>query len=245
MAALALTLPLTAQDRGSRNVPSHGFITEPGNYVLAGNLGPSFGAAITNSASDVSLDLNGRSLTGPGGNRGTGILISNASGVRVFNGNIANYGFGVVVEGSRSVRLEGIHIRGLGLAVTAPPPEVGIMIVQSRNVVVEHNALYNVGLGVFVRGGMSWGNRIAGNTITAGTNGVFGICYNPAPGDPQGPTGDLIGGNLISGFPVGVQLSDNSASNVFKGNTIAFTNSAFESRNLSNMDLENTKVRLP
>ena len=45
------------------------------------------------------------------------------------------------------------------------------------------------GLGIFVRGGMSTGNRIANNTITAGSNGIFAICYNPTPDDPMGPRG--------------------------------------------------------
>src|SRR5687767_15493083 len=48
-------------------------------------------------------------------------------------------------------------------------------------------------LGVFVRGGGSGGNRIAGNTITGGEDGQLGICYNPTDtGGSAGPAGDLV-----------------------------------------------------
>jgi parallel beta-helix repeat protein len=112
--------------------------------------------------------------------------------------------------------------RGEGPAVTAPPPETGIMIVQSKNVVVTRNSIFNTGLGIFVRGGGSSGNRIEGNTVTGGSNALLGVCYNPAPGDPMGPRGDLFRANLISGFGVGIQMSPSSMANVTQENTIVF-----------------------
>jgi hypothetical protein len=244
-AALALLAPAFAQERGIRAVPGTGQITEPGRYLLNGNLPGGFGAAINISANDVSLDLNGQTLTGLGGNRGVGIQITGVSGVRVTNGTIANFAFGVVVDSSRSVHLEGLQIRGQGLAVSAPPPEVAIMIVQSRAVVVVNNSIYNTGLGIFVRGGQSGGNRIANNTVTAGTNGALGICYNPTPTDTQGPRGDLITGNLITGFGTGIQFSTNSIANVARDNTIAFVNLGIDSRNPTNVDAGNQAVKLP
>jgi hypothetical protein len=143
---------------------------------------------------------------GPGGRSGTGIHIRGANGVRVTNGLVSNHAFGVIVENSNKVVLGDLQIRGEGLAVSMPPPEVAIMIVQSRNVVIEDNAIYNVGLGVFVRGGQSGGNRIVHNTITGGTNAVLGICYNPTDSDMNGPRGDLVYANLISGFNIGIPM---------------------------------------
>lgn len=87
--------------------------------------------------------------------------------------------------------------------------------------------------------------RASAESITAGTNGVLGICYNPAPGDPLGPRGDLAYSNLVSGFNTAVALSDMSLANVFKENTLIYRTAAFTSPNSSNMDLENTKVMLP
>ena len=245
-AMLTLTTTLAAANDGKR-VPFSGIIDMPGNYVLQSDLrSPSNDrAAITITASDVTVDLNGLSLTGAGGKLGVGIRIDGARGVRVSNGIISNSAFGVIVMNSSNVVLTNLQISGEGLPVVSPPPETGVMIVQSTNVVVEHNSIYNTGLGIFVRGGMSSENRIAHNTLSAGTNGILGICYNPADNDANGPIGDLVYGNSISGFGVGIQASAASRYNVFKGNTVFFSGStAVELLNDTNMDMDNTKVDL-
>ena len=59
---------------------------------------------------------------------------------------------GVMINNPSNVRVEGLSIRGFGLAVTAPPPEIGILVLQSRGVVLSRNSIFNVGLGIFVRG---------------------------------------------------------------------------------------------
>ena len=230
-----------------RPVPGNGIIDMPGNYVLQDSRESSSASrpAIQITASDVTLDLNGNSLRGLGGKVGVGIQISRARGVRVTNGSLWNLAFGVIVSNSSNVVLRDLRIRGEGLPIVSLPPETAIMIVQSRNVVVENNAISNTGLGIFVRGGMSGGNRIANNTISAGTNGALGICYNPADGDSNGPVGDLVDGNAVSGFGIGIQASATSMYNVFKGNSIFFRGStAVELHNATNMDMDNTKVDL-
>jgi nitrous oxidase accessory protein NosD len=220
-------------------------ITSPGSYQLVADV--EFDAtrdwAVNITANGVTLDLNGHQIKGPGGRLGIGIRVAGATGVRIQNGRIADTAFGIVIENSQNVTVTGLEIRGQGLAVSAPPPETAIMIVQSRAVVFERNNVYNTPLGVFVRGSRSWGNRISGNTITSGANGVLGICYNPAPNDPNGPRGDLVSDNLISGFNTGIQVTS-SASNVFRNNTIIFRASAFESMSANDLDMDNVKVQL-
>ena len=246
-AMLVWSTPLSAEGTGTQVVFRSGTtIDAPGNYLLLNDIstgGPS--PALTITSSGVTLDLNGHQITGPGGNRETGIMIDGASGVKVSNGYLAYLGFAVVVNNSSNVVLRDLHIRGQGVAITAPPPEVGIMIAQSKNVCVEKNVIYNVGLGVFVRGGQSWGNRIEGNTITANTNGIFGLCYNPTPDDPEGPRGDLVQNNLITGFNVGIQVVPTAVSNVFRDNVIAFITSAMELGSTTNQDIDNVGVQLP
>lgn len=242
--ALVCLLPLMAQKDG-KPVPGSGLIDQPGNYVLQGDRSSSAGrAAVLITASNVTLDLNGMTVSGPGGKSGVGVEIRRANGVKVRNGHILNTAFGVIVMASNNVVLEELQIRGEGLTVTAPPPETGIMIVQSKNVVVERNSIFNTGLGIFVRGGQSGGNRIAHNTLTAGTNGILGICYNPADNDPQGPKGDLVYGNVIHGFGLGVQASMTSQYTQFIGNTIFFRSQAFDLQNATNMAKENVEVSL-
>jgi nitrous oxidase accessory protein NosD len=221
-------------------------IDTPGSYILLSDLvvgGTQSALMIT--ADNVTVDLNGHQISGPGTNSGTGILINGASGVKVRNGNIRDLGFGVTVMNSDLVTIEGLQIAGRDIAVPMPPPEVGIMIVNSKSVVVKHNDIFSVGLGIFVRGTGSMGNHIYENTVTAARNGQLGICYNPAPGSMGGPRGDTVERNAISGFRFAIQVNAGGP-NVFKNNTLFYTMEAFEVAMGSVIhDLDNTKVSLP
>lgn len=231
--------------QGDRINRANMVISEPGMYFIDRNLTATAASPVIDiTANNVTLDLNGYTLTGPGGKNGTGIRVRNAQGVTVRNGNVQNFAFGVMVAGSANVTVRELSIRGEGLVVTAPPPETAIMVAQSRNVVLESNNIYNVGLGIFVRGGMSWGNRIVNNNITSGTNGILGICYNPADGDPMAPRGDVISGNHITNFNTGIQMAASSAYNLIKENTIAFRTSAIEDMGSFNKLAGNMDVRL-
>ena len=199
VAVLLLAVPVEAQDSTPQFVSLRGtLIDAPGNYVLRSNMTviPTGPVGIVITGNGVTLDLNGNEIRGPGGKRGTGIMIDGASGVKVFNGQLANLAFGVVVNESSNVVLQDLRIRGEGLPIVELPPETGIMVLHSKNVCIEKNVIYNTGLGVFVRDGGSWGNRVGNNTITANTNGAIGVCYNPAGDDPEGPRGDLVHNNL-------------------------------------------------
>lgn len=238
---VCLLVACAAWAQEARRVVKSGPIDSPGNYMLTQDIS----GEIAILSNDVTLDLNGYSINGPGGKLGSGIQIRGVRGVKVSGGSISNFAFGVVVDGSSNVILRDLRIRAQGLPIASLPPETGIMIVQSSNVVVESNAISNTGLGIFVRGGRSYGNRIAGNTITAGTNGALGICYNPAPNDANGPRGDLIAGNLVSRFNTAISLSDLSVANVFKENTLVYVTAAIEFMDQTNVDMNNVKVKLP
>ena len=239
---------LSAQTLGRKSIDRTTVIDEAGSYVLVTDLSLSSNstadAAIMITASGVTLDLNGHQITGPGGLQGVGVLIDGAESVTVRNGHIANMFIGVRVAGSSNVKLNDLHIRGLDIGVSAPPPEIGVMIAQSRNVEVEDLNISKTGLGIFVRGGQSTGNRIANNTISAGDNGVFAICYNPTGDDTEGPRGDVISGNLLSGFIVGINLVPTAGYNVIRDNTIAYKSSAWESPNTTNVFDGNVEMAL-
>ena len=243
VAALTV-LPLAAE---SKDVPTSGVISESGSYVLqdARMSSDTSSPAIMIMANDVTLDLNGECLKGPGGKSGVGVMIQGASGVVVMNGFISNMAFGVIVDSSHGVRLSKLQIRAQGLPVAALPPETGIMLVESSNVVVEDNSIYNTGLGIFVRGGMSKGNTIRKNTVTGGTNGLLGICFNPADNDPKGAGANVVTENYIANFATGIQASGVSRFNVFKGNFILFTTgTAIERKDPINFAEDNSVVQV-
>ena len=221
-------------------------ITRSGAYVLTRSLKSSDGdAVITIAADNVSLDLNGHSIVGPGNIQGVGVSIDNATNVHVSNGQLSSFNIGMRVTDSNNVKLDNIQISGDDIGRIAPDAEIGVLILNSRGVEVGHSVISNTFLGVFVRGGGSGANLIHDNTLAAGSTGQLGICYNPAPGLDDGPSGDLVYNNLISGFRVGIQTSTESRSNVFSENTIAFLDTGIEERTAgSNIFEDNTVVLL-
>lgn len=243
LAAAALMIP-AAMFAQPRRVVLQGVIDQPGSYSLPNDLSVSRGAAILITASGVDLDLSGSNIVGPGGVQAVGIHVRGAAGVSIRNGKFANLAMGIIVENSANVSIRDCHFRGEGIAPASGPPETAVMIMQSRNVVVENNAVYNTGLGFFVRGGRSSGNRIANNTLTAapGVFAAIGICYNPTATDTQGPKGDLIVGNLITGYPNSIQMNSTSAANVIKDNILVFSGESLTTPT-TNMDMNNVKVK--
>jgi parallel beta-helix repeat protein len=224
-------LPASADQRGPiRQIHRPTVITRPGHYVLGFSFASAgAGAAIEIRASDVTLDLDGHTLTGPGGKIGVGVLVAGATNVRVSGGALRRFGVGVQVDGATNVRVDGLQIDGEDLGGTPPAVEVGILLVDSRGVVVEHNTVTDTFLGIFVRGEGSQGNRIAENTLVGGANGELGVCYNPAPEETSGgPSGDLVYANHVASFNRGIALSADSAANLILENRLAVHRAAIE-----------------
>jgi hypothetical protein len=229
------------QAPGMRTVfPWQTTLSESGNYVLNGGLtiaGAGDGILITGS--NITLDLNGQTISGSG--MGVGVRIMGGRNIVLKNGTIERAAMGVVTMNARNVSIEGLKIMGS----MGAPPEAGVMMVQTVNSVVKDNQILNTALGIFVRGGQTFGNRIVNNTITAmGSTAPLGICYNPSDTDPQGPKGDLISGNLIRGYRQAVAFSDSSEFNVVTGNTFIFRVSASSSPSTTNIIKDNTEVKL-
>jgi hypothetical protein len=200
-------------------------IDQPGKYVLRRDLHAT-DVAIVIRASQVTLDLAGHALWGPGG-KGVGIRVEDSSGVAVRDGSAGWFGTGVEVLRSRNVTLEHLRILGEDRGGVPPAIEIGILIVDSRGVLVQNNVIVDTFLGIFVRGGGSAGNRIVENLMTGGQNGQIGICYNPAMGaGPAGPRGDLVYANHIARFQTGISLSAESVANIIRENNIAFLTQA-------------------
>jgi hypothetical protein len=228
LAAVALGAAVFAEEaRVARPINGPTTIDRPGAYVLRRDITlDEAGTAIVVAASNVTLDLNGHTLAGPGGKQGVGLRVEGVGAVRVHNGTIGRFGTGVEVRNSSNVRVEDLQVQGED-GGGPPPGEIGVLIVNSRAVAVERNVISRTFLGVFVRGGGSGGNRIANNTLTGGRNGQLGICYNPdGSGSPAGPSGDLVYNNLISRYQLGIQTSAGTLGNIFRENAIAYAQQA-------------------
>ena len=206
-------------------------ITRSGVYRLDENIRVQSGDGIVITASNVTLNLNGYSISTRTEGTGRGVVVSNASGVSVRNGKIGGFNANVMVSGSSNVVVENLQITGEGLAPVGGPTEIGILILNGRAVAVNKNVISSVNLGIFVRGGGSTGNRIFENVIVGGAtpaNNLLGICYNPAAGaGTDGPRGDNIYNNVITRFGFGIAISAGSIFNIFNENNIAGFNGGF------------------
>jgi hypothetical protein len=83
-------------------------ITAPGYYYLVGNLSYSgTGDGITVDADNVTIDLMGFVLAGPGD---TGISISNHNNIEIRNGTVKNWDNGIYEYGGSCIRVIGIRV---------------------------------------------------------------------------------------------------------------------------------------
>ena len=244
---LGLAAPARSETLACRRVPRVPFtIALPGVYCLARSLATASptGTAITIAASDVVLDLNGRTLDGsPAGSatQAIGIGASGRSNVTVKNGTVRGFQTGIqltsvpgthgnVVETIRADRntVVGVSAGGLGVVIrdnlvvetggsTAPAPIGG---------------LRSTGISAFLApGGVVSGNQVV-NTATpdpgsfdygihaANSNGILiqaNSVQNPTP-SPAFSFG------IIVPFSQNAQIVDNRVSDVEVG--ISYSSSA-------------------
>lgn len=223
-------------------------ITEPGDYRLAADLRIADGDGILVRASHVRLWLGDHWLRGPGNKAGRAIVLDGARHSSVRGGHVERFGLGVAALGSSECSIRGLDIRG-GDDTADPaagnPPQIGIMLVNSSRNRIARNHLRGVNLGIFVRGGGSYENVIHGNHAEAGSHGLLGICYNPAPGgDPAGPRHDRVTRNVLNRFDTGIVTSEHSANNHFRFNSIRYFTSAYVDHNGTNVFERNEALKI-
>jgi Periplasmic copper-binding protein (NosD) len=200
-------------------------ISRSGFYKLGEDISVASGNAITITASNVTLDLGGNTVSTGTAGTGNGIFVNGVSGVEVRNGKVGGFNANINVTNGVNVRVRNLQIVGRGLAPNNGPSEIGVLLLQTRGAYIENNTISSVNLGIFVRGGNSTGNRIFENVIVGGANpanNLLGICYNPAAGaGTEGPRGDNIYNNHITRFNYGIAISAGSISNIFNDNVLA------------------------
>jgi hypothetical protein len=101
------------------SLPADGFtITKPGFYFLGGDLtytGTSY--AITISTDNVTIDLMGCNLTGPGKSSGASAISTNNNNVEIRNGTISNFQTGIFAHGvnNRASRIRVLNNGSIGI----------------------------------------------------------------------------------------------------------------------------------
>jgi Right handed beta helix region len=174
-------------------------ITVSGNYYLPSDLATAAtsGAAITISASHVTLDLNGRTLSATSaGTNADGVLVSNQADVTVQNGNIDGFSAGVYFSPASTpvnakntasnLKLNGNTFGVLSASGTSnlvkdcviDGGDVGIWFSQDsgsrarNNLLANQQASASPGLGVALVSSPSFGVVFDDNVVTKGSNAL-------------------------------------------------------------------------
>jgi parallel beta-helix repeat protein len=201
-------------------------ITTPGIFVLANDLACP-GTAITITADNVVLNLNGRTLTGSGS--GTGVKAEGTAanptleGLRIENGTVAGFDEGVFVTEAPGARVARVTARD--------NDSDGIVVWYSPGARVEGNTLTGNNFGFYLY--TCDGCRLAGNRVTdsefggldlSGSTGAR-VESNTFTGsgrdgiDLHDAHGALVRGNTATGNGGnGIEVDDGSTGNQLEGN---------------------------
>lgn len=162
-------------------------ITEPGDYILANDLIDCPGSGIVVSASNVAVQLDGRSITGSGSENSIGIKVAteDCSFSLVGPGSISNFERGITLDCAysdfhiynvsvtqTSIGIDVIRGRGLLIRNTVSQSDLGFLLESGAHdgSVTDNLATNNSGDGIVVRGSA---NEIASNAAL--DNGEYGI----------------------------------------------------------------------
>ena len=188
-------------------------INKSGSYRLVNNLtAPSNTDCLVITASFVSIDLGGFSISSGGGTAGEGVNGSVLSphqlhGIAVRNGSIANFSVGVNLSAPDFSTVEGLRVSGGGIIA------VGI---------VRGNVVRNAVTGI-LGGGIVTGNYAAAN----------GVGFDIDPGSTV--IGNLADDNTSVGIRVSCpsNVTDNTAVNNPQGNLVLNGNGCSNTNNVA------------
>ena len=193
------------------------------------------GNALVVSGEDITIDLNGHTLTGTAVGAGNGIMVMPASdGVTIFGGTITGFLSGIFVGGSTD-----ILIRNNAFTLNRE----AVLFQATAGSTIKHNvATNNLSRAFMVRpnlaGVLSTNNIIIGNEVSGTPTGIF-LIRQPGNviqentiagagiaaidlGEGTGTVSDnIIRANLLTGGGAGIRFTSGWTGNTFVGNRIA------------------------
>ena len=156
-------------------------ISIPGSYYLTTNITVTTGDAITITASGVTLDLNGFTVSSSAGSpNGTGILLAGGNtDITILNGHIQGTGFanGIYPAGCSNVRVAGVSVSGC--------LNYGIILGNANSTVVESCTVQNIGVTGIQASSVSHSSayQCGGTAIIANTaENCYGNCSGSTVG---------------------------------------------------------------
>ena len=194
--------------------------------VLDSNVGPCGGTGLIVAANNITLDLNGFTISGgPAGEGGPGIRLAGTTGVTVKNGTVTQFDAGVAIEGGSGNTVTGI--RALDNRSNFGDYGDGIIMFQSNSNRILNNQVRNNGpwdgIGV-LRGAFNVidGNQITDNNqSTTNTAGVRLENQNLGPNGNFPSNDNVVTNNLVSNSGTfGIQVFAGGSRNQIKFNQV-------------------------
>src|SRR4030095_11795582 len=189
------------------------------------------GNALLVSGNDITIDLNGHTLSGNGS--GNGITVSASHAVRIFGGTVKGFQSGIFVGGSSDVVIRGNEFSATNQAV---------LLQATTGSVIKHNTVANNIARAFMlrpnlAGGLSTDNVVIGNVVTDTPTGIYltrqpgntiqqntvvgatvaGIDLAEGAGEV---TGNIIRANHLVGGGAGIRFSSGWTATAFVGNRV-------------------------
>jgi parallel beta-helix repeat protein len=210
--------------------------------VLENDLTGCTNNGIVVGANDITLDLNGHTITGtPNSGDQAGVALVGRSGVTVMNGTVRNFDVGVVIEGGSGNTVQRINAVGNISFENVPNRRGGdgIAILSSKNNRIVNNSAINngpySGIGIYTdvdsahprsTAGVSSGNVLDGNLVQGNiqarmpnnvvNNDNIGVRLEP------GNTGNLIVNNRVEGNGLdGITLFVRNTFTTVRGNAVS------------------------
>ncbi len=228
-------------------------IHTPGQYHLSSDLVCDSGVKV--AAHDVSINLNGHALIGPGAGLGVDSGIKTSDGIRcvavkglnISGGTITGFGSGIELCESMNAHVSGMTLTG---------NNIGIELFYSHGNQINGNDISDNGgpghnsYGVLLN--HSRDNRIDSNKVNRNSSmntncggfNLAGSSNNSITSNEISAnvmTSRVVGGHIHGGF--GIRLREGSNGNTVSGNTLNGNSTGFNSHNSSNNRIQRNTVK--
>jgi hypothetical protein len=176
-------------------------IDTPGSYYLTEDIS-SAGTAITVAVDDVTIDLAGFALVGPGSGINYGIYMTGRSNVEIRNGTVRDFDYGIYENSSNSRGHRVIDVRAVSNGLR------GICLYGSGHLVkgctVGNNgtSATSTVYGIYAGSGSTVTGNTAHHNGTSATSTVYGIFAggSTVTGNTAYNNGDSATGNVVYGI---------------------------------------------
>ena len=175
-----------AADEVRTPISACGLINAPGSYYLTGNLSCA-GTGITITENDVTIDLMGFIIDGPGTIGTTGILAASHSNIEVRNGTVSHFGeSGIQLSGANqriinmrilSNGLDGVNLSGANHHIRGctASDNVRYGLLSGDGSLITNNTTYNNGsIGIYSYNGSTVKNNTSYQNGGSGISGKLG-----------------------------------------------------------------------